>query len=92
MVHDRVDKIHNTRKVKERKLTGRQRGTDGMMPTPVVCNLSVTKYNQFGEIRWMLTKVPCGVKVVDMHAVVDGVCTDEVVTELVDVNYRPRKS
>lgn len=27
-----------------------------------------------------------------MHAAVDGVCTNEVVVELVEINYRPHKS
>lgn len=62
------------------------------MHTPVVCNLSVTKSDRLGELRWMPTKVPRGVKVADMHAMVDGVCIDEVVTESVDINCRPHKS
>lgn len=28
----------------------------------------------------------------DLHAVVDGMCTDKVVEELVDINGRSRKS
>lgn len=47
---------------------------------------------QRSKLRLMSTKVPRGVKVVDMHATVDGVCTDEVVTEWVNINCRPRKS
>lgn len=40
----------------------------------------------------MLTKVPHGVKVAYMHVVVDGVCTNEVVTKLIKIKWRPHKS
>lgn len=40
----------------------------------------------------MPTKVPHGVEVENMPEVVDGVCIDEVVTELVEFNCRPHKS
>lgn len=63
-----------------------------MKHTPVVCNLSVTKSNRHSKLRWMPTKVPRGVKMVDMHAGVDEVCTDEVVIEAVDIKCRSRKS
>lgn len=62
------------------------------MHTPVVCNLLVTKLDRLGELRWMPKKVLHGLKVADMHTMVDGACTDEVVTESVDIKCRPRKS
>lgn len=40
----------------------------------------------------MPSKVPCRFEVENKHEVVDGICTDEVVTELVDIKCRPRKS
>lgn len=36
--------------------------------------------------------VPRGVKVADRYAAIDGVCIDKVVTELVGINCKPRKS
>lgn len=81
-----------TRKEKERRLTGRQRGTGGMMHISIGCNLSATKSDRLHELRWMPRKVSRGVKVEDMHAMVDGVCTNEVVIELIDINCRHYKS
>lgn len=40
----------------------------------------------------MSTKVPCGVEIAYMHEVVDGVCIDKVVAELVNIKCRPHKS
>lgn len=62
-----------------------------MRHTSVVCKWLVTVLDQHSELRWMSIKVPHGVEVADMHVVVDGVCTDEVVSELVNIKCRPQK-